>query len=62
MAGHDYDDIPDDVREDMAAERYLASRGRHWCETCHGHTGPSSPCYDGLELEDEPEGEDDADD
>lgn len=52
---YDYgDDIPDDVREEMAEARYLAARGRHWCETCHGFTGPNSPCYDGPELEEEP--------
>ena len=21
----------------------------HWCETCHGHTGPDSPCYEGTD-------------
>lgn len=32
------------------------SRRSHWCETCHGHTGPGSPC-----AEDEPEHERDPD-
>lgn len=50
----DFDDsVPYDVREEMAEARYLAARGRHWCETCHGRTSdPASPCYDGPEDED----------
>lgn len=28
---------------------------RHWCDLCHGHTGPDSPCYSGPEPDPEPE-------
>ena len=40
----DLEDIPYDVREDMARERARRAQYRHWCEECHGQTGPGSPC------------------
>lgn len=48
-----YDDIPDDVYDELRAET-LAARRRdrsHWCETCHGKTGPGSPCAEEPENE-----------
>lgn len=51
MNRHENDD--DDLRrEDIDARRERA-RLWHWCSTCHGHTGPGSPCYDGPEPEPE---------
>jgi hypothetical protein len=44
----DRDSDYDELRAEAMAER-RARRG-HWCETCHGHTGPGSPC-----APDEPE-------
>lgn len=38
----DYDDIPDDVLEEMHAERRRRARIRHWCSECHGM--PGGPC------------------
>ena len=46
---YDPDDIPNDVREEMADERRRRARDRHWCPECLGHTGPGSPCYQGPE-------------
>lgn len=52
--------VPDDVLEEMHAARRARSRANHWCTTCHGQTGPGSPCYMGEEEpEDEPEDEGD---
>lgn len=52
----EFDD--DDMRREAIDERRVS---RHWCDTCHGHTGPDSPCYSGPdpepEEEPEPEGE-----
>lgn len=49
-----------EVDEDLRRESIDEPRGRtrmyHWCETCHGHTGPGSPCA----IDDEPEPEDDS--
>lgn len=39
----------DPDREDARAEaraESLSARRRHWCDVCHGHTGPGSPCYE----------------
>lgn len=36
----------------MTRRRYA-----HWCDICHGHTGPGSPC-----AEDAPEDEDEDED
>lgn len=39
------DDYEDPEAADLRAED-RAERGRyaHWCDVCHGHTGPGSPC------------------
>lgn len=28
-------------------DAYTIEPRRHWCNTCHGFTGPNSPCYQG---------------
>lgn len=48
-------DDPDLYAEDVAARRQRA-RLNHWCEECHGHTGPGSPCA----IDEEPGPEDDS--
>lgn len=54
-ASMDTDDL--DVYEDADARRDdIDERGRrarlwHWCDVCHGHTGPGSPCYQGNDDE-----------
>jgi hypothetical protein len=55
---HDRDDIPYDVLEEMHDERQARRRANHWCDLCHGFTGPDSPCYDGPDPE--PEEDEDA--
>lgn len=54
-ARSEFDD--DDLRREAINERRERARLHHWCDTCHGFTGPNSPCYDGPE--DEPEAEED---
>lgn len=50
---YDYDY---DLRAEAAQERRERARWRHWCEDCHGHTGPGSPC-----VEEPPEAQDEED-
>lgn len=50
----DYDDFE---VWDEPEPRERRSNRYHWCETCHGHTGPGSPC-----SEEEPEEEEEDDD
>ena len=59
MTGYDPEDIPNDVREEMADERRRRARDRHWCPDCLGHTGPGSPCYQEPEPDPQPEDDDD---
>lgn len=47
------EDTPSDVLEEMHDERQRRARLNHWCETCHGHTGPGSPCAPDEEPADE---------
>lgn len=56
---YDPDDIPSDVREEMYEERRRRIQARHWCDECHGHTGPGSPCHIEPDPEPEPEPEED---
>lgn len=49
-----YDDTYAELAAEAAAERRRAARMHHWCDVCHGKTGPGSPCA--IE-EDEPEAE-----
>lgn len=50
----DVRDVDEDARREAIDERARRRRLHHWCDVCHGHTGPGSPCH-------EPEpGEDDA--
>lgn len=39
-----YDDVDEDARQDAISERRRAARWNHWCDICHGHLGPGSPC------------------
>jgi glutathione S-transferase len=50
----EYADL-DLLAEDREARRRRA-RWNHWCDVCHGHLGPGSPC---APEEDEPEQTDD---
>ncbi len=47
-------DRDEDDWRDTVDERRERARLNHWCDLCHGHTGPNSPCYSGP---DEPEPE-----
>jgi cytochrome c5 len=52
-AEHDYEDAEAaDLRAEARAER--RRNAYHWCDVCHGHTGPGSPCAPD-EPEDEPQ-------
>lgn len=46
-------DLIYEAREQRRRER----RMWHWCEDCHGHTGPGSPCAVDDEPKDEQEDE-----
>lgn len=48
-------DVDEDVRREVIDERRRARLARHWCQDCHGHTGPGSPCY--VDPEDDEQGE-----
>jgi hypothetical protein len=37
-------DVMSELRAEDAADRRRRARLWHWCATCHGHTGPGSPC------------------
>lgn len=47
--GYATDEVPDDVRREAQAQR--RRRLPHWCEDCHGHTQPGSPCHEPAEDE-----------
>jgi hypothetical protein len=56
----EFDSDYEELRAEARAERRRLS---HWCDLCHGHTGPNSPCYDGGGEDDEPvQASDDQDD
>ncbi|MDB5730725.1 MAG: hypothetical protein JWQ03_620 [Variovorax sp.] len=59
MAQYTREDAPYDVLEEMHEQRRRNARLNHWCSTCHGHTGPGSPCAPDEPEEDEPEEETD---
>lgn len=44
--------VDDDARRESMDERRARARLNHWCDVCHGHTGPGSPC---APDDDEPE-------
>jgi cytochrome c5 len=57
----EFDSDYDELRAEAAAERRATRALYHWCDECHGHTGPGSPCYAGGD-EDEPQQADDEED
>lgn len=53
MDTDDFDPFADaEARREDAEDRIRHARF-HWCDVCHGHTGPGSPCYDERGQEDE---------
>ncbi|MCC2632146.1 MAG: hypothetical protein K0S48_32 [Ramlibacter sp.] len=49
---NDYEDAEaSELRAEARAERRRMAP--HWCSTCHGHTGPGSPCEPDDEGDDE---------
>jgi cytochrome c5 len=46
-----------ELRAEARQERRENARYHHWCDVCHGHTGPGSPC-----APEEPEPEESNDD
>jgi cytochrome c5 len=53
-----WDDIEEDeLRAEARQQRRENARYHHWCDVCHGHTGPGSPC-----APEEPEPEESNDD
>lgn len=55
MSRYDDEYADDDLKREAMDER--RARYFHWCDVCHGHTGPGSPCAPEPEEEEEPEPE-----
>jgi hypothetical protein len=57
----DYDDTDVDMElvYEAREQRRRARRMWHWCDECHGHTGPGSPCY--VEPEESRDDEEESD-